>query len=81
LQTPAQETRRSEPTAEFAAQVADQFGHLLGLLDDEAQRSLVRWKLEGYTNQEIAGKLSCAVRTVERMLRLIRGIRQQEIEA
>jgi hypothetical protein len=32
------------------------------------------WKLEGYTNAEIAGRLSCAVVSVERRLRLIRKI-------
>jgi DNA-directed RNA polymerase specialized sigma24 family protein len=39
----------------------------------------VLWKLEGYTNQEIAGKLGCALRTVERTLRLIRRIWNQEL--
>jgi DNA-directed RNA polymerase specialized sigma24 family protein len=32
------------------------------------------WKMEGYTNEEIAGKLGCATRTVERKLFLIRRV-------
>jgi DNA-binding CsgD family transcriptional regulator len=32
------------------------------------------WKLEGYTNDEIAAKLGCARRTVERKLRVIRAV-------
>jgi len=69
----------NEPTPAFAAEVAEQFQRLLGLLDDQEQRSLVLWKMEGYTNQEIAGKLGCALRTVERTLRLIRGIWKQAL--
>jgi DNA-directed RNA polymerase specialized sigma24 family protein len=69
----------TEPTPAFAAEVAEQFQRLLSLLDDDEQRSLVLLKLEGYTNQEIAGKLGCALRTVERALRLIRGIWKQEL--
>jgi DNA-binding CsgD family transcriptional regulator len=30
--------------------------------------------MEGYTTEEIAAKLDCAPRTVERKLRLIRGV-------
>jgi DNA-directed RNA polymerase specialized sigma24 family protein len=30
--------------------------------------------MEGYTNQEIAAKLGCALRSVERRLRLIRAL-------
>ncbi len=68
-----------QATPAFAAEVAEQFQHLLDLLDDQEQRSIVLWKLEGYTNREIAGKLGCALRTVERTLRLIRGIWKQEL--
>jgi DNA-directed RNA polymerase specialized sigma24 family protein len=30
------------------------------------------WKLEGYTNQEVAAQLGCVTTTVERKLALIR---------
>ena len=32
------------------------------------------WKMEGYTVEEIAEKLGCVQRTVERKLRVIRGL-------
>src|SRR5262249_49457856 len=64
----------SEPTPEFAAQVADECRHLLALLDDDELRSIALWKMEGYTNDEIAEKLGYVTTTIERRLRLIRSI-------
>lgn len=69
----------SEPTPEFAAQVADECRHLLAVLDDDELRAIARWKMEGYTNAEIAQKLGYVTVTIERRLRLIRSIWQQEI--
>jgi DNA-directed RNA polymerase specialized sigma24 family protein len=68
-----------EPDPEFAAQVADECRRLLGLLGDEMLRSLALWKMEGYTNEEISGRLGCAVATVERRLKLIRQIWEKEV--
>jgi DNA-directed RNA polymerase specialized sigma24 family protein len=34
--------------------------------------------VEGYCNEEIAARLGCGLRTVERRLRLIRSIWEQE---
>jgi DNA-directed RNA polymerase specialized sigma24 family protein len=68
----------SEPTPEFAAQVADECRYLLAILDDAELRSIALWKLEGYTNAEIAQKLGYVTVTIERRLRLIRGIWEQE---
>jgi DNA-directed RNA polymerase specialized sigma24 family protein len=50
-------------------------GRLLAMLDDPL-RQIALWKLDGYTNEEIAGPsmMDCAVRTVERKLQRIRGI-------
>jgi DNA-directed RNA polymerase specialized sigma24 family protein len=67
-----------EPTPEFAAQVAEEFQRLLDRLGDEELRTIALWKLEGYTNEEIAAKLGCVARTVERKLRVIRGLLDQE---
>jgi DNA-directed RNA polymerase specialized sigma24 family protein len=67
----------SEPTPEFAAQVADECRYLLAVLDDAELRSIAVWKMEGYTNTEIAGKLGYVTVTIERRLRLIRGIWEQ----
>jgi len=43
---------------------------------DPTLRQIVLWKLEGYTNAEIAsaGKLNCAERTIERKLQRIREL-------
>jgi DNA-directed RNA polymerase specialized sigma24 family protein len=61
-----------EPTPEFAAQVAEECQRLLAALDDPELRSVALWKMEGYTNEEIAEGLACVPRTVERKLKLIR---------
>lgn len=62
----------AEPTPEFAAEVAEEVEHLLGQLPDETTRQLAVLKMEGYTNDEAAGRLGCSRTTVERRLRLIR---------
>jgi DNA-directed RNA polymerase specialized sigma24 family protein len=64
----------SEPTPEFAAMVAEQYHHLLDALGDESLAQVALWRMEGYTNDEIAGRLGCAKRTVARRLDLIRKI-------
>jgi DNA-directed RNA polymerase specialized sigma24 family protein len=63
-----------EPTPEFAAQVAEAYQQLLDRLPDPVLQSIAQWKLENYTNEEIAAKLGCVPRTVERKLRVIRGL-------
>jgi DNA-directed RNA polymerase specialized sigma24 family protein len=63
-----------DPTPELAAQLAEEFEGLLGRLGDAALRSVAVWRLEGYSNAEIAERLGCSVVTVERRLRLIRKI-------
>ncbi len=63
-----------EPTPELVAQVAEEYRRLLDLLADEQLRTVAQWKMEGYTNEEIAAKLGCVLRTVERKLRTIRSI-------
>ena len=62
-----------EPTPDFAAQVAEEFHNLLEQLPDPELRSIALWKLEGLTNDEIAARLHCVPRTVERRLRVIRA--------
>ena len=63
-----------EPTPEFAAQVAEEYQRLLDLLGDESLRQVAVWKMEGLTNDEIAGRLDCSRRTVARKLETIRII-------
>ncbi len=62
-----------EPSPEFAAQVAEEYERLLGLLDED-QRAIAIAKLEGLTNEQIAARLGRALRTIERRLKLIRKI-------
>jgi DNA-directed RNA polymerase specialized sigma24 family protein len=62
------------PTPEFAAQAADEFRRLLGLLAEDSLRDVAIWKMEGYTNRQIAARLGCIEQTVERKLRSIRQV-------
>lgn len=72
-------TGNTEPTPEFAAQVAEEFQALLNRLTSDELRQVALWKLEGYTNEEIAQKLNVIVRTVERRLWTIRQLWEQEV--
>ncbi len=67
-----------EPTPAFAAQVAEECRRLLDQLGDAELRQVAVWKMEGYTNAEIAARTGRAVPTVERRLRLIRKVWEQE---
>jgi RNA polymerase sigma factor (sigma-70 family) len=67
-----------EPAPEFAALVAEEYRRLLDRLGDGDFRQIAIWKMEGYTNAEIAAKIDCAVPTVERRLNRIRKLWEQE---
>ena len=67
-----------DPTPDFALQVAEECQLLLDRLGNAELRSVALWKMEGYTNEEIAAKLGCVPRTVERKLRVIRSRWNQE---
>jgi DNA-directed RNA polymerase specialized sigma24 family protein len=60
------------PTPEFAALVADQCRNLLGLLRDDSLRQVALLRMEGYTNEEIASRLRCSLRTIARKIEIIR---------
>jgi DNA-directed RNA polymerase specialized sigma24 family protein len=64
----------SEPTPEFAAQMAEECQRLLGQLSAGDLREVAVWKMEGYSNEEIATKLGCVPRTIERKVALIRTL-------
>ena len=68
-----------EPSPDFAVQVAEEYERLLTSLDDAELRLIAVSKMEGDTTEQIAAKLGCAPSTVERRLRLIRGIWEKEI--
>jgi DNA-directed RNA polymerase specialized sigma24 family protein len=64
----------SEPSPLFAAQVAEEYQHLLDSLQDKELCAVAVWKMEGHTNAEIAARLGCVRRSVERKLSVIRKI-------
>ena len=47
---------------------------MLDRLSDTILRAIALWKMEGFTTEEIASKLDCTTRTVERKLQLIRRL-------
>ncbi len=69
-----------QPTPEFALQLAEEFQRRLEALEDKGLQQVALWKLEGYTTAEIADKLRCVPRTVERKLRTIRRLWGEESE-
>jgi DNA-directed RNA polymerase specialized sigma24 family protein len=68
----------TEPTPEFAALAAEECQRRLDSLGDADLRAVALLKMEGYTNDEIAEQLGCVTRTVERKLRMIRHVWEQE---
>ncbi len=62
----------NEPTPEFIVAMAEEIEKMLSALNDEELKAIALWKLEAYSNVEIAQKLTCSVRTVERRLQAIR---------
>jgi DNA-directed RNA polymerase specialized sigma24 family protein len=74
----ADEILGEEPSPELAVQLTEECQRLLDRLGDETLRSVALWKMEGYTNAEIAAKIGCVEQTVERKLRAIRTIWSDE---
>jgi DNA-directed RNA polymerase specialized sigma24 family protein len=62
---------------ELMAQYTEQCKQMLDELEDPVLETVVLLRLEGYTIAEIAERMSCAKRTVERRLSLIREIWNQ----
>ena len=69
-----------EPTPEFAAMVAENCAELLECLDDESLKRVALYRMEGYSNDEIAAELGYTSRTVARKLARIRQKWQPEDE-
>ena len=63
----------NEPTPGMLAVFNEEYQRLMGALDEELQQ-VARFKLEGYTNAEIASAIGRVERTVERKLDHIRKI-------
>jgi len=77
-EAPLERLEGPEPTPAFAAQVAEEYRQLLERLESPELRTVAMRKVEGYSNEEIAEQLGCGLRTVERRLRLIRTIWEEE---
>jgi RNA polymerase sigma factor (sigma-70 family) len=60
------------PTPQMMAVIEEEGLRLLEALDDKTLRQIAIWKLEGYTNDEIARKLNLTTRSIERKLQRIR---------
>jgi DNA-directed RNA polymerase specialized sigma24 family protein len=63
-----------DPTPSFAVMVDEELRVLFSRLPDDTLRAVALLKMEGHTNGEIAGRLGCALRSVERKLERIRVI-------
>ena len=61
-----------EPTPEFAAEFVDICECLFRSLEDSTLKEIAGLKLEGYTDSEIADRLNCSRRTVQRRITIIR---------
>jgi len=69
----------NEPTPELATGVAENCQRLLDQLGDDTLKQIALLTLEGYRTEEIAVKLNCVRRTVERKLERIREIWEDEL--
>jgi len=67
-----------DPTPEFAALMDEECRRLLDRLGQAELRSVALWKMEGHSNDEIAAKLGRSRGTVERKLKLIRQLWEEE---
>jgi len=63
-----------EPDPQVTLQIAEECQHLLDGISDTILRAIALWKMEGFTTEEIASKLGCTTRTVERKLHIIRRL-------
>jgi DNA-directed RNA polymerase specialized sigma24 family protein len=73
-----EEVLSRDPDPALAAEVAEQCQHLLRSLCDKELQEVALARMEGYSVEEIAGRLDCSPRAVKRRLRLIRALWQKE---
>ncbi len=72
LEQPVKELSSPEATPEMLCLMDERLNELLGALRNDDLRRIALWRLEGYSNVEIARELDLSERTIERKLRLIR---------
>jgi DNA-directed RNA polymerase specialized sigma24 family protein len=68
------------PSVEIVTQMNEETGRLIECLPDEQLKTIVRRKLEGYRNGEIAESMGVGLRTIERKLALIRSAWVDRVE-
>jgi DNA-directed RNA polymerase specialized sigma24 family protein len=71
-----------EPTPEFAAQLSDELERLLAKLSatgDEQLGRIALWRMEGDSAVDIATRLGCVRRTVERKLQVIARLWEEDV--
>ena len=68
-----------EPEPAVVVEAAEECRRLLAQLEDEQLRQIAQWKVEGFTNEEIAAKLGRSLPTVERKLARIRCLWEKEL--
>jgi DNA-directed RNA polymerase specialized sigma24 family protein len=69
-----------DPEPGFEAQAAEECHRLMAMLGDERLEAITRWRMEGLTVPEIAARLECSPRTVDRKLQLIQNLWAGEVE-
>lgn len=75
-----EEVIADQPTPEFLAMIEEEHARLLEVLRDDVQRDIVRCRLAGYGNEQIAKEIGISLRSVERKLRIIRDAWMQELQ-
>jgi DNA-directed RNA polymerase specialized sigma24 family protein len=63
----------STPTPDFLVALEEQYKLLLGMLRNDKLRQIAILRIEGYTEAELAQKMSLGLRAIERKLQLIRN--------
>lgn len=69
----------SDPPPDFSVMMAEECQQLIVGLSDAELESIVAFKLDGYTNEEIAAKMKCSRWSVQRRVRLIQEIWQRQL--
>ncbi len=69
----------NEPTPEMVAMMTESFEKLIQHLGVGQLREIAVGRMEGYSNAELAERMKCSERTIERRLCLIREKCQQEL--
>jgi DNA-directed RNA polymerase specialized sigma24 family protein len=70
-----------EPDPGFEVQAAEECQRLLTILGDARLEAIARWRMEGLSVREIAARIECSPRTVDRKLELIQTLWAAEIES